>query len=109
MTSAEIKTWLRSIGQSRTWLAQRIGVATQTVNGWLSSGKNIPAGRLAQIEALREAAEAYESTSPNTVLVLSIPADEFDKWNAEAMAQGLLVRDWAERVLTQATGTASRR
>lgn len=108
MTSEEIKMWLRSTGHSRAWLAQRVGVASQTVNGWLSSGKNIPTGRRAQIEALMNAAHASEDTAPNSVLVLNIPADEFDKWNAAAMSQDMLVREWAERVLAQAAGLGFR-
>lgn len=106
MTSEEIKMWLRSTGHNRAWLAERVGVAAQTVNGWLSSGKNIPSRRRAQIEALMGAADA-SAPAPHSVLVLNIPADEFDKWNAAAMAQGLLIREWAERVLAQATGPGS--
>lgn len=102
MTSEEIKSWLKATGKSRSWLARRVGVALQTVNGWLSSGKNIPAGRLLQIEMLMQREDGYDPASPRSVLVLEVPVEEFDMWNTAAMGKGQLIRDWAEEVLTQA-------
>lgn len=103
VTRTEIKIWLRSAGRSRAWLADRVGVSVQTVNGWLSSGKNIPAGRVLQIKMLmRGEGKPKSALSERSVLVLDATPEEFDLWNAAAMSQGLLVREWAEEVLTHA-------
>ncbi len=36
-----VKSWLKSAGKDRQWLANQCGVALGTVNNWLSAGRPI--------------------------------------------------------------------
>ena len=43
MTGDEIRRWRESLGQSRTWLAERCGVSARTVEAW-EQGSRTPSG-----------------------------------------------------------------
>lgn len=50
----EIKNWLKKHNLSRAWLGEQCWVQKKTVDGWLSSGKNIPDSKLDKIIKLME-------------------------------------------------------
>lgn len=104
----EIKLWLRVHNRSRAWLAERCGgIDKRTVDNWLSSSKAIPLSQLALIKMLMAKDQPSQSPkSPDlflTSIVLKPSQDEFDAWNRAAMRQGLLVREWLEKLIREAS------
>lgn len=109
MTPCEIKTWLKNHKKTHAWLAEKMFSSIHSVNGWLSSGKPIPARRLAQIVSIMEQYPAGTSASsipdtPENTLVLTADESTFDAWNEAAARDGKLLRQWACDVLTEHAG-----
>lgn len=111
MDSQSIKFWLKNRRLTREWLAERVFVSKNTVNGWLSSGKPISRQREHQIQnvmneydgihsmeiQLRDGGDAGMSKDRVT---LDINPETFDLWNRASKESGQLVKEWAIRSLT---------
>lgn len=52
MTSAELRATLKTLGISQKWLAERLGVATTTVNRWAVGDLAVPQYAIAYLELL---------------------------------------------------------
>lgn len=109
MTREEIKTWLKSTGHNRTWLAEQMGYALCSINRILYGKEPISAraelsiSRLMQNHSSPDSELQEKASPPKSVLVLSVSPAEFDTWNDAAMAQNKRVSDWAISVLNNAT------
>lgn len=57
-TKEDVKTWLKTTGQDREWLAEKCYVTKPTVNGWFRSTGIIPPAKLALIQRLMEEGQA---------------------------------------------------
>lgn len=106
----EIKHWLKKRKLSRAWLAERLYISVNTVNGWLSSGKNISSQRALQ---LREIMDEYDGVAGNELMAeegdralgrdritLDVQSSTFDMWNRASVLSGELMKDWIIRNLT---------
>lgn len=107
MNKQDVKTWLRSIGKDRDWLAEQIGVKKRSVDNWLSSNRDIAAKAqiiIARLMAQYPASVPLKQTdgSPNeeSALVITTDASTFDLWNEAALLESKLLRQWATDVLT---------
>lgn len=112
MTREEIKTWLKSTGHNRTWLAEQMGYALCSINRILYGKEPISARAELAISRLMQShgspcPELQEKAlPPKSVLVLSVSPAEFDTWNDAAIAQNKRVSDWAIAVLNNATAVS---
>lgn len=106
LTKDSIKAWLDAYpDRDRYWLAEKCGVEKRSVDNWLSSPREIPAKALLIIEGLMradlEVARAKQPVPPMTV-VLEVPPPVFDSYNRAATSRGLIIREWAVKVLEDA-------
>lgn len=112
MTREEIKTWLKSTGHNRTWLAGQMGYALCSINRILYGKEPISARaelsirRLMQNHGSPDPGLQEKDPPQKSVLVLSVSPAEFDTWNDAAMAQNKRVSDWAIAVLNNATAVS---
>ncbi len=106
----EIQHWLKKRRLSRTWLAGHLYVSVNTVNGWLSSGKNISSQRALQ---LREIMDEYDGIAGETLvaeegdlsvgrdrITIDVQSPTFDLWNQASVSSGELMKEWIIRNLT---------
>ncbi len=106
----EIKHWLKKRRLNRTWLAERLYVSVNTVNGWLSSGKNISAQRTLQLREIMDEydgvagddliAEEGEKTTGRDRITIDVQSSTFDLWNRASVDSGELMKEWIIRNLT---------
>lgn len=112
MTREEIKTWLKSTGHNRAWLAEQMGYALCSINRILYGKEAISARAELAISRLMQEHRTLcqqpqeKATPPKSVLVLSVSPAEFDTWNDAATAQNKRVSDWAIAVLNNATAVS---
>ncbi len=78
----EIKNWMKENGISRDQLGEKVLVKKKTVDGWLSSGKTIPAPKLELIEKLMSGDEE---------IFIPLPDDfeDYVRSQAEALKQSI--------------------
>jgi hypothetical protein len=89
MNPSQIKTWLKTTGKDRHWLAEKCGVHKSTVDGWLS-GRPIPKPALAVLSGL---IYKDEPISPRFTI------EQFAKIQQKAKAEGMSVDSWIERAV----------
>ena len=93
MHAPQIKSWLKSQGYSRDWLAGQCRVSPTTVDGWLSANRRIPGPSLAIIEELMN-----KRRTINPKLTLT----DYARVEKAAHAQGISVMQWIENAIQQA-------
>ena len=75
------------------------GVGVQTIRNWRSAGipkRRVEFVRLKIFEFSAQKRELAEQT-----LVLELTNEQFDQWNQAALAEGLIIRDWAIKGLDE--------
>jgi len=97
----EIKVWLKRLGLSRDWLADKIGVSKRTVDNWLSSNIDIPERSLVVIQQLIDDSEKIADGITTNVFSVECTLDQFRRFSRAALADGLILEDWALRVLDE--------
>lgn len=101
-----IKQWMEDSGFDREWLAARCGVEKRTVDNWLSSSRKVPKSHRAMILELMRTCGArsdYPGSGLSQNLVLIMDEAAFARYNAAAVARGMLIKDWALAVLDDAS------
>lgn len=105
MEKEEVKIWLKAIGKDRSWLADQASTGKRVVDSWLSTSRPIPSHGEAIITLLMtqypSSAAALPSTDDENTLTLTVDTPTFDSWNAAAMEEGKLLRQWAIDVLNE--------
>ncbi len=107
MDKQDVKEWLKAIKKDRQWLAEMTGATLSTVNKWLSSSRGVPANVSRLIERLMTQYPVSTTTATlppsddENTLTLTVDAPTFDSWNAAAMEEGKLLRQWAIDVLNE--------
>jgi len=97
----EIKAWLKRLGLSRDWLADRLGVAKPTVNTWLSTDRGIPEKVQLLIRQMIDDSEKIADGITTNVFSVECTLDQFRRFSRAALADGLILEDWALRVLDE--------
>ncbi len=95
----EIKAWLKRLGLSREWLADKIGVSKRTVDNWLSSNIDIPERSLAMIQQLIDDSEKVAEGINTNIFSVECSLDQFRRFSRAALSDGLILEDWALRLL----------
>src|SRR5687767_11235135 len=106
ITPDVVKQWLaKHEDRDRYWLAEQCETEKRTVDNWLSSPRGLPSKaaliieRLMRVdEAAEEAAEEERKRRESPELErfsVEVTSEEYDRINAAAMAQELLIREWA--------------
>lgn len=98
-----VKSWLRSSGLDRAWLAARCGVGKRTVDNWLSSPRAIPPKARLIISGLMRAPLPFPAADgPSQNLVLEVDGATFERWSRAALDRGMTLKEWAIDALSQA-------
>jgi transcriptional regulator with XRE-family HTH domain len=95
----EIKVWLKKLGLSREWLADKIGVSKRTVDNWLSSNIDIPERSVAIIQQLIDDSEKIAEGISTNVFSVECTLDQFRRFSRAALSDGLILEDWALKIL----------
>jgi len=101
LTKEAIKNWLKKSNRERDWLAEQLGVASKTVDNWLSSPQNIPHSKLLLIQRLMEDSAAEEEQRKqqlqptNQIFSLEVDLPRFRAYNEASLAAGLTLEQWA--------------
>lgn len=95
----EIKTWLKRLGFSRDWLADKIGVSKRTVDNWLSSNIEIPERSATMIRQMIDDSEKIAEGITTNVFSVECTLDQFRRFSRAALSDGLILEDWALRIL----------
>lgn len=107
MNKQEIKSWLKSIGKDRFWLAEQLLCKKRTVDAWLSSSANIPikvsrvVSRLMAQYPATDNAPAPSLSAADNAITLTVDDATFDAWNKAATAEGKLLRQWCVDVINE--------
>lgn len=102
MEKEEVKIWLKTIGKDRYWLAEKLLCKKRTIDSWLSSSADVPAKverLIARLMTQHPASAPLPPSDDENTLTLTVDAPTFDSWNAAAMEEGKLLRQWAIDVL----------
>lgn len=86
MNTETIKTWLKANKKDRHWLASQCGVHKQTVDGWLSAGRTIPAPSAKIIRGIMSKGAG--------VLNPRLTLEEYNQAQALAAQKGQSLEDW---------------
>jgi hypothetical protein len=102
MNGKEFSQWMEEVGISLTEAAELFGVSEQTLYNWRSS-IGVPDRKLEWVRARME--EFLKKSTRGSQLdrvVLEITDDQFAAWNAAALEDGLLLKEWAIQTLDDA-------
>lgn len=109
ITLEDIKAWLKKIGKSRQWLADRMKMAKGSIDNWLSGVDPIPQVKLAFIESLMKDSQPVQPppSSQNTdelkVVSAIVSKDDYQRCLAASIKEGYAtIEAWAAAVLTEA-------
>lgn len=96
MNQNDVKKWLAETGRDRRWLAEKCGVALQTVNNWLSTNRGLPSKAKLTILGLMqtESSTLEGSQARGQSLVIRLTDEEFDRIERAANLEGKGVRQW---------------
>lgn len=102
----DIERRLKELGKDRVWLASESGRKPNSIRVALAPNADEKNRSPLLQRALSEAIEAEEGRRQSAVevlrsqnLVLEVDQDQFDAWNAAALASGELMRVWAVKGL----------
>jgi len=113
MNFDEIPFRMAKLGVDRTWLAKQCDYSMSTLaNALAPNGTNKTEKALRRIwEALdREEARQQSPVAPLEMhqLVMRPTDEQFDSWNREANAHGMLIKDWCIEALNAAAHELAR-
>lgn len=61
MTGPELRDALQALGINRRWLAEHLGVTSQSINGWLAGRVRVPQYAVAYLDTLAELRRSQEA------------------------------------------------
>lgn len=99
ITKDSVKEWLSAHRRQRSWLAEKCGASTKTINNWLSTDRGIPSKAVMIIQKLMEEDALADQAKPPHNLVLEFDDDEYEPIEKAALNAQRTVRDWAKRTL----------
>lgn len=116
-TKDEIKAWLKTAGHSRSWLGEQCGgITKRTVDNWLSSPQEIPAGSLALITRLMaedDAAEAQRlrraAGAEAQIFSVEVDLPTFRAYNKAALDRNLTIEQWVIQTCDEEVSRLSRK
>lgn len=105
ITRDTVVEWLKKNHRSRAWLAKQCRVSDQAVSNWLreKNSQAISAAAEIKIRALMAEDEAKGEATPPQNLVLEFTDKEYTSIEQAALARGITIREWAKRLLNDAS------
>ena len=116
-TKDEIKAWLKTAGHSRSWLGEQCGgITKRTVDNWLSSPQEIPAGSLALIARLMAEDDAAEAArlrraagAEAQIFSVEVDLPTFRAYNKAALDRNLTIEQWVIQTCDEEVSRLSRK
>lgn len=98
----KVKTWLKQNKRSQSWLAEKVGVHTGTVNRWLQGHLQPTASKIILLDRIMGGGAGIGAPPPPPQKVrLKLPEEVWGLVEQLARVQGMSVEDYVQRCASQ--------
>lgn len=90
-----LKTWMKTKGKSRQWLADKCFVSKGTVDNWLSESGSIPHAKKELIRILMNSSSPSRMVAvEQSTLSITFPQELYEVMEKSALDAGMTLRDY---------------